>query len=158
MNILRGEACKERERESMESTAEAFSPAKLPEALEWRPWSRRLLKWREKPSLAAGGRWLLKDTPTGAPGAGPARRHPAGAVAERRRKGREVTWLGPGWRQQVSHPTPKTDESVFGEESFWGTNWKRLYLCGEDMGSKDYFYICNGGCYDESFLKRGLCT
>ena len=63
-----------------------------------------------KPSLAAREIGLKRHSPQGPRG----RTHSptsSRAVAERRGKGgSHMMW--PGWWQQVSHPTPETDESV----------------------------------------------
>lgn len=64
------------------------------------------------------GRWLLNDTPTGPHGQYPRSPTSSRAVAQWWGEGGWVTWRGPGWRQQVSHPTPETEESVC-LETFW---------------------------------------
>lgn len=66
---------------------------------------------RQKALSGSLGRWLLNDTPTGAPGAGP----PLHGIQQGRcpATGEGVShMMGPGWRQQVSYPIAGTGQSV----------------------------------------------
>ena len=99
----------------METTEEAFS-CKAPRSSFFRV--EAPVEEAVKALSGSQGRWLLNDTPTGPHGQYPRSPTSSRAVAQWRGEGEWVTWWGPRWRQQVSHPTPETEESVC-LETFW---------------------------------------